>query len=313
MMPRTSVVMPFLDAQAYLLQAIESVQAQTDDEWELLLVDDGSTDAGPEVAAAAASTDPRIRLLPRPPGQRGGAAGARNLALREARGEFVCFLDADDLFLRAKLERQVAVLRQHPQAAMVLGPTYWWHPDQPALDWVEPVRLRGLLAPPYVLDQVILMLRADVPCINAVLVRRSAIEEVGGFEEQFRLYEDQTLWVKLMSAYPVYADYVVTARYRQHSASVSARAQDDGLYQRLGPHPAREPFLDWTRSYLQAHGLLASSTRQALRCAFARVGKERDALTAGDRVLLAHQAMERKLRWTAQRFGRVARRLQGSR
>lgn len=313
MSPRTSIIMPFLNPGPFISEAIASVQAQTSADWELLLVDDGSTDGSSDLAAAAVAADPRIRLVPRPPRYRGGAAAARNLALAEVRGSFVCFLDADDIFLPDKLARQVAVLDQHPSAAMIFGPTEWWHPHAPVLDWTEPVRMRGLIRPPRVLDRVILTLRADVPCICAVLIRRSALEGIGGFEEQFRLYEDQTLWVKLLSAHPVYADDVVTARYRQHPASVSAEAQADGSYDRLRPHSAREPFLEWTRSYLRERGRTGPSTERALRCAFARLGREREALTAGDRLSLAHQALERRLRWTAQRLGKAVGRAQGRR
>jgi hypothetical protein len=313
MNPRTSIITPFLDAEAFLGQAIESVQAQTCSDWELLLVDDRSTDGSRDIAAAAARADARIRLVPLPAGYVGGAASARNLALSDARGDYVCFLDADDLFLPTKLERQVPLLEQYPHAAMVFGPTHWWHPDGSSPDWVEPMYRRGLIEPPSALDYLILLLRGHVPCICAVLIRRSAVEEVGGFEEQFRLYEDQTLWVKLMAAFPVFADTVVTAKYRQHPASVSAEAQADGSYDRLGPHAAREPFLDWTRRYLAERGKLFPSTERALRCAFAGVGKERDRLTFGDRLLLGHQALERRVRWTSHKVKRVAELAQGRR
>ena len=310
---QTSIVMPFLNAEAYLGQAIASVQAQTWPDWELLLVDDRSTDRSSEIAAAAAKQDARVRLISRPAGYRGGAASARNLALSEARGEFVCFLDADDVFLPSKLERQVPLLQRFPHAAMVFGPTEWWHPDGSSPDWIEPVYMRGLIEPPAALDYLILLLRGHVPCICAVLIRRSALEEVGTFEEQFRLYEDQTLWVKLMAAFPVFADTAVTARYRQHPASVSAEAQADGTYDRLGPHAAREPFLAWTRTYLAERDVLVPSTERALRCAFARLGQERGRLEFGDRLLLGQHALERRLRWTTQRARRVAQLVGGKR
>ena len=313
MTPRTSIIMPFLNAEAYLQQAIESVQAQTRTDWELLLVDDRSTDSSPGIAAAAAASDARIRLVPLPAGYRGGAASARNLALLEAKGEFICFLDADDVFLPTKLERQVPLLERYPRAAMVFGPTHWWHSDGSSPDWVEPVYMRGLIDPPRALDDIILLLRAHVPCICAVLIRRSALMGTGGFEEQFRLYEDQTLWVKLMAASPVFADTVVTAKYRQHAASVSADAQSEGSYDRLGPHAAREPFLEWTRSYLAGIGKLPPSTERALRCAFANLGRERDKLSVGDRLALAHQAIERRLRWTSHKLRRLSELVQGRR
>lgn len=310
---RTSIIMPFLNAADFLVEAIESVKAQTIADWELLLVDDNSTDGSKEIADSAARDDPRIRLLSNPPGFQGGAASARNLALAGARGEFVCFLDADDVFLPQKLERQVAILEQFGEVALTFGPTQWWHPHEPKRDWSEPMRFRGVVSPPTLVEQTILMLQGHVPCICAVLIRRDAIEEVGGFEEQFRLYEDQTMWVKLMSVYPTYVDDVVTAKYRQHPASVSAEALKDGSYNRLGPHAARLPFLEWTRLYLADRQLIAPSTQQALRCAFAKEGKERSALTLLDRLLLTRQHLKRRVKTTSRRMKRLRQIVQGSR
>src|SRR4051812_33913704 len=94
--PRVSVVMIFLDAEEFIREAIQSVADQTVDSWELLLVDDGSTDGSTEMALRYLAEDPaRIRLLHHPGGVNRGMSASRNLGLREARGEFVTFLDAD--------------------------------------------------------------------------------------------------------------------------------------------------------------------------------------------------------------------------
>src|SRR5690348_12271975 len=101
-MVQVSVITPVRDGRAFLGEAIASVQAQTVQDWEMLIVDDGSTDGSAEFAAAAARADPRIRLVAS--GARRGAAAARNAGIRRARGEFVALLDADDLFEPAKLQ-----------------------------------------------------------------------------------------------------------------------------------------------------------------------------------------------------------------
>lgn len=106
--PIVSVVIPFYNAVSTLGQAIASVQAQTRPDWEALLVDDGSTDGSVDVAKRAVAMDPRLRLL-HPP-TRLGAAGARNLGIQSARGRYIGFLDADDLWLPQKLELQVPKL-----------------------------------------------------------------------------------------------------------------------------------------------------------------------------------------------------------
>lgn len=106
--PRVTVVIPFRNAVGTLGQTVASVQAQTVRDWEALLVDDQSGDGSTELAARLAARDPRLRLVCPP--ARLGAAGARNLGIREARGRFLAFLDADDLWLPEKLERQLPLL-----------------------------------------------------------------------------------------------------------------------------------------------------------------------------------------------------------
>jgi glycosyltransferase involved in cell wall biosynthesis len=109
-----SVMMPAYNAAAYIEQAIQSVLAQTHAEWELLIVNDGSTDATAELAGRF--VDPRIRLFTK---ENGGESSARNVALDHARGEFIAFLDADDVYLPTHLEVTVAYLRAHPDRQAV--------------------------------------------------------------------------------------------------------------------------------------------------------------------------------------------------
>ena len=98
---------------------------------------------------------------------------------------------------------------------------------------------------------------------------------VGGFDVRFRLYEDQTLWVKLFSRYVVYVTPVPLSRYRQHRGSVSARAAADGEYNRMGAHSARRTFLDWVEEYLLSSNVGDRKLARALRLAQAPYGEER--------------------------------------
>ena len=103
-----SVVMPVYNARRWLHQAIDSVRAQTHEHWELLAVDDGSSDDSPDILADFAQRDSRIRVITQP---NAGVAAARNRAMADARGDYVAFLDADDWWQPDKLERQLACLR----------------------------------------------------------------------------------------------------------------------------------------------------------------------------------------------------------
>ena len=111
--PLVSVVTPAWNAAATLPATLASVLAQTRPDWELLVADDGSTDASPAIAAAWAARDPRIRPLP---GPRQGPAAARNRAIRAARGRFLAFLDADDCWRPEKLARQLAFMEREKSA-----------------------------------------------------------------------------------------------------------------------------------------------------------------------------------------------------
>src|SRR5437867_2324775 len=126
--PLTSVIIIFLNAEKFIQQAIESVFAQTYTDWELLLVDDGSTDKSTEIALSYADQHPaKVRYLEHEDHQNRGMSASRNLGIRHARGEYIAFLDADDVWLRGKLEEQVAILDSQPEAGMVLGAIEWWY------------------------------------------------------------------------------------------------------------------------------------------------------------------------------------------
>lgn len=248
--PRVSVIMPFLDAQAHLVEAIESVVGQTFADWELILVDDGSTDGSPRIGREFAAREPRIRLLPPDPHRR-GAAAARNRGIAAARGDYVAFLDSDDLFEPGKLARDVAALDEDGEAAWVYGATRWFYEGERRRDYIERlgVRLDRRYPPPELLNRIILEERGDIPCTCGVMIRRSALDAVGGFEERFALYEDQSLWVKLLLRYPVRVLSGCNARYRQHPASTSSAATSSGAYSQTAGHPARDAFLAWVDDY----------------------------------------------------------------
>jgi len=256
MTPRVSVVTPFVDHSRFLAAAVESVRAQTYSDWELILVDDGSRDGSRAIADRFASADPRrIRVLDPDPKRR-GAAAARNRGIAAAAGEMLAFLDADDVYLPDKLRAEVADLDAHPEAAMMYTRTRWWHDSIPGRDFTERlgVRANRVYPPPSLLTRVVLLKKGDIPCTCGVLIRKTAIAAVGGFEESFFLYEDQTLWAKLFVAYPTYVSKACHALYRQHPASTSAKAEASGEYDRYRAHAAEDAFFQWLESYVRDRG-----------------------------------------------------------
>src|ERR1041385_4561494 len=131
--PLVSVIIPFLNGGKFIREAIESVFSQTYRNWELILIDDGSTDSSTDIAREYAQLHPgRVRYLEHEGHRNRGQSAARNLGMRSAAGELFAFLDCDDVWLPHKLERQVAILKLYPQAAMVFGAPQDWR------SWARP-------------------------------------------------------------------------------------------------------------------------------------------------------------------------------
>jgi glycosyltransferase involved in cell wall biosynthesis len=131
--PLVSAIIIFLDAERFIEEAIESVLAQTCGAWVLLLVDDGSSDAGTNIARRYAARHPdRMRYLEHPGHANRGMSAARNLGIANARGAYVAFLDADDVWLPQRLERHVDVLEREPDLSAVYGPSRYCSAGKPA-------------------------------------------------------------------------------------------------------------------------------------------------------------------------------------
>jgi glycosyltransferase involved in cell wall biosynthesis len=255
--PIVSVITIFLDAETFLRDAVESVLAQMYPHWELLLCDDGSTDGSTAIARAYADEHPdRVRYLAHPDNVNRGMSATRNLGLEHARGALIAFLDADDVWEPLKLERQVAILDEHPEVAMVYGPTLMWFswtgdPEDAGQDRYRLLVARpGRVAGGRTLLARILPGRGGSPATCSVLVRKDAITAISGFENAFRgLFEDQAFFAKLFFHYDVYVMAESHDRYRQHRdswCSIAARAEDPDL-----PNAARRNYLEWVRQYME--------------------------------------------------------------
>lgn len=254
--PAVSVVVIFLDAARFLQEAIDSVLAQTWRDFELVLVDDGSSDGSGAIADAAAAADPRVKVVRHPGGENRGMSASRNLGVAASSGELVAFLDADDVWLPSKLEEQVALMRAHPQVGMLYGRTLWWYgwtgrPEDEARDHVhEPlVPLDREIEPPTLFPSFLEDGRVP-PYTCSVIVRREAFDRLGGFEERFRgLYEDQVFFAKVFLSERVYVADRCWDRYRQHDESACAVAYAELETHPTDLHPARQAFVEWVAGY----------------------------------------------------------------
>ena len=269
MKPRVSAILIFYNAEEYLAEAIDSVLAQDCRDFELLLVDDGSTDGSTAIAERYVDRDPgRIRYLEHPGHENRGMSPTRNLGLREARGDLIAFIDADDRWRPNKLGEQLRIFDEHAEIDALCGTVNYWRGWDGGRDELVPtghVRNRAI-PPPEASVSLYPLGRAAAPCPSDLMIRTSVAIALGGFEESFtgplQMYEDQAFLAKLYLNHTIYFADRCWLDYRRHDASCMSEVTRDGRY-----HDVRRHFLEWFESYL-----LQSPQREhpAVRAALAR-------------------------------------------
>ena len=216
--PLVSVITPTLNRAAYLTEAVRSVFAQTYSAWELIVVDDGSTDD--TLATLSALAHPKLRVIAHE--QCHNPARLRNAGLRAARGTYVAFLDSDDLWSPEKLSVQLTDLLAHP-------PARWSYTQVRLID------AHGAELPPEMFEpwrpydgaifEALLLHEAKVAC-PSVLVERRLLEEVNGFDESMRFCEDYELWLRLSRRANARAVPVPLVSVRLHAGSGTQQHRD---------------------------------------------------------------------------------------
>jgi len=248
-----SVIIPAYNPGRFLKETIESVMSQTHQNWEVILVDDASTDGSGEFAQSCAARSPeQIRYVTHPGKANRGPSASRNLGIECCSGDLIAFLDADDVWFPDKLEKQVQILRDRPEAGLVYGQARVWHSwspepfSQPDYNIAPDLPLMDCLVHPPRILQCFLRNELYAPFPSAALIRKEEIERVGRFEDEYRgPHEDQVFFAKLCleSAAYVSAEPVFLYRVHPNSATHSAMALE-----RLAME--RKRFLDWLQEYL---------------------------------------------------------------
>lgn len=183
--PRVSVVLPLFNTEQFVEEAVRSILGQTFDDFEFLVVDDGSTDTGPDRVARFA--DPRLRLFRQP--ENHGIADALNFGVAHARGRLIARMDADDISLPSRLAQQVAYLEDHPEVGVVGCP-----PTVMSVDGA-PLRVYPLLSRDRELRRF-LTLQGPF-CHGSVMFRPEIFRAVGGYRSADEPAEDFALWVRI--------------------------------------------------------------------------------------------------------------------
>lgn len=210
--PRVSVLMPVRNGEAWLAAAIDSVLAQTLSDFELLVIDDGSTDRTAEIIAAYVARDARIRPLPQ---ASLGLVAALNNGLTQARGDLIARLDADDLAGPARLATQVAAMDANGRLVL-LG------------SWAEIIdsdgHVTGRLTPESDPQMLRALLHRTNPIIHSsIMMRTDAARRSGGYRAAFEAAEDYDLWLRLSEQGDIGILPLALVSYREHGGNVTAR------------------------------------------------------------------------------------------
>ena len=193
--PLISVLVPTYNQAQFLPSALDSLLAQTYANWEAIIINDGSTDSTLEVMKRYAAKDPRFRIFHK---ENGGCGSALNEALRNARGEWICWLSSDDLFVQNKLEIHLKAIEQYPDIKFFHTDYYWL--DE-AIQKMSPsnINFNEFLPPPEM--QIIGLFQCNYFNGISICIHRSVFEQIGFFKEYLRNAQDYDMWLRISSQY----------------------------------------------------------------------------------------------------------------
>ncbi len=229
--PNVSIILPTYNRAHYLKEAIESVLTQTYQDWELLIIDDGSTDETRSVAQSYVERDSRISYHYH---SNQGVSAARNVGIQLARGRYVAFLDDDDLWQPEKLAWQLEALAQHPETPWLFGDGQLIDDHGTVLRPVLPQRRSAFstwvkdyqTANPNVSAGPFysVMLTGNCLAVPTVLIERDCFTHVGLFNESYHVAEDYDMWLRMAQRYPVLLLRRSIVQIRVHDGAVSGGA-----------------------------------------------------------------------------------------
>jgi glycosyltransferase involved in cell wall biosynthesis len=215
--PTLSVLMSVYNAGRYLRPAIDSILTQTFNDFEFIIIDDGSVDRSAEILREYAARDPRVRLTVR---ANQGLTRTLNEAIGMARGEFLARMDCDDVSVADRFERQLAALRADPALVCVGG----------SFELIDGKgRLLTRLRPPTddaTIQQLLLKGHTAI-CHPAAMMRRDAVAKVGGYDPHFKTTQDLDLWLRLGEVGRLGNVPEVVLKFRQHDSSVSETRREE--------------------------------------------------------------------------------------
>ena len=269
-MPAVSVVLPVRNGAATLAQALTSILAQTFTDFELIAIDDGSTDATSPILAA--TRDPRLRILTQPAT---GLVPALNRGVTEARAPLIARMDADDIAKPERLARQVQAMAAHPTAA-VIGT---------AIEIIDSSgRILRTESRPHSAGAISAAL-AQANCIAhpTVMMRRAAAREAGLYRPAFLQAEDYDLWLRIAERHDLLNLAEPLLQYRDHAAQLTWQNLEQRILSELaaGQPGGMDTPAPVTRATLRELGMTEPDIARSIRAR--AIGATIDALAAGHR------------------------------
>ena len=210
--PAVSVLMPVYNAEAYLAEAVKSVLSQTFEDFDFVIVNDGSTDRSGKMLEEFARADRRINLISRP---NTGIVGALNDGLKAAEAPLIARMDADDVSVPMRLQRQVDYMKAHPECVALGGRVVGTDPYGCVLFRSEHKLTHEEI------DAELLKGVGWALVHPAVMMRREAVEKVGGYRKEFQWVEDLDLFLRLAEIGRLANLSEELLLYRQHTTSVN--------------------------------------------------------------------------------------------
>lgn len=253
-----SVIIPFLNGSEWLLEAIGSVLNQTYPCWELILIDDGSDEVHSAVGEAISAQHPdKMKYIEHPLHVNRGVSISRNEAAKFAKGKFLAFLDADDVWFPNKLSDQLEMFQQHPGTEVVFGAFTIWQSWQGlgGSDFIQYIGAPAGIYKPQTLNTILYPFTdGPTPPPSGIMIRKDCFERIGKFESAFsgiyELYEDQAFLSKVFLQANVFISGTSHLRYRRRSGSMSSAANDPIRYQEV-----RSFYANWFENYLHEEGI----------------------------------------------------------
>jgi teichuronic acid biosynthesis glycosyltransferase TuaG len=257
--PLVSVIIPALNAAAVVAETLESVRAQTFKDFEVIIVDDGSTDATAAIARRYCETDPRFSLIQQP---NQGVSVARNAAIGRARGEWIAFLDADDVWLPEKLARQLELAAADPLANFLFTNFCLWDGKGDLSIWFRDDR--PLPSGDVSRKLIFNVSSACAASMSTAMVRREMFHSAGHFDPEFAIAEDwdlllrmaeHGLWVRgtrePLVRYRRWVGNVTNQRLKAYESNVQVLGKNFRATQRPELRPLYQQSLAFARSVME--------------------------------------------------------------